>query len=120
MPAPKQHHRLVATALQAAVIAAVSGGLQAAQAQTGPTPQPKAIKGKEKCYGVAKAGENGCQAVSGSHTCGGCSSADYRGEDWKWVPSGTCLSMGGQLQAFDGYGALGTATSTATPIPKKP
>lgn len=74
------------------------------------------FKGKEKCYGVAKAGENGCQAVSGSHTCGGCSSIDFRGEDWKWVPAGTCLSMGGQLKPFEGLGKQ----ADITPIPKKP
>ncbi|MBL8642987.1 MAG: DUF2282 domain-containing protein [Rhodospirillaceae bacterium] len=83
-------------------------------------PQPKFINGKEKCYGVAKAGENGCQALSGSHTCGGCSSADYRGEDWKWVPTGTCVSMGGQLQAFEGVNKVAATAAAATPVPKKP
>ncbi|MBL8630065.1 MAG: DUF2282 domain-containing protein, partial [Rhodospirillaceae bacterium] len=57
---------------------------------------------------------NGCQALSGSHTCGGCSSADFRGEDWKWVPSGTCLTLGGQLQPFEGFSAL----AVSTPRPK--
>lgn len=77
--------------------------------------QAKAAKGKEKCYGVAKAGENGCQSLSGAHTCGGCSLADYSGENWKWVPMGTCLQMGGQMQSFEGLGKL----ASMTPQPKQ-
>ena len=76
--------------------------------------QPKAAKGKEKCYGVAKAGENGCQSASGAHTCGGCSLVDYSGENWKWVPMGTCLQMGGAMQSFDGFSKL----ASMTPQPK--
>jgi uncharacterized membrane protein len=74
----------------------------------------KTAKGKEKCYGVAKAGENGCQSLSGAHTCGGCSTVDYSGENWKWVSMGTCLEMGGRLQPFAGFGAL----AGMTPKPK--
>jgi uncharacterized membrane protein len=74
--------------------------------------QSKAVKGKEKCFGVAKAGENGCQSMSGAHTCGGCSLVDYSGENWKWVPMGTCMKMGGQLQSFDGFGKLAAMTPT--------
>jgi uncharacterized membrane protein len=29
------------------------------------------IPGKEKCYGIAKAGENICANLSGTHTCAG-------------------------------------------------
>ncbi|WP_298493840.1 DUF2282 domain-containing protein [uncultured Maritimibacter sp.] len=43
----------------------------------------------EKCYGVAKAGENGCAAGPGT-TCAGTSKVDYQGNAWSLVPAGTC------------------------------
>jgi len=107
MTSRRLHDHIVATVLTTALVAAAA----VARAED---PEAKAVKGKEKCYGVAKAGENGCQSHSGSHTCGGCSAADYRGEDWKWVPSGTCVTMGGQLQPFDGFGKM----ASMTPVPK--
>jgi uncharacterized membrane protein len=33
-------------------------------------------KGKEKCYGIAKAGQNDCANLSGSHSCAGQSKVD--------------------------------------------
>lgn len=47
---------------------------------------------KEKCYGVAKAGENDCKAGAGTD-CAGTSKVDYQGNFWKLVPKGTCLTM---------------------------
>lgn len=48
------------------------------------------IKGeKERCYGVAKAGQNDCAAGPGT-TCAGTSKADYQGNAWKYVAKGTC------------------------------
>jgi uncharacterized membrane protein len=47
---------------------------------------------QEKCYGVAKAGENDCKAGEGT-TCAGTSKLDYQGNSWKLVPKGTCLTM---------------------------
>lgn len=48
------------------------------------------IKGeKEKCYGIAKAGQNDCAAGPGT-TCAGSSKADYQGSAWKYVAKGTC------------------------------
>jgi uncharacterized membrane protein len=50
---------------------------------------------KEKCYGIAKAGQNDCANLSGSHSCAGQSKlSDDKGE-WKYVPAGTCNSMKG-------------------------
>ncbi|MBV7378229.1 DUF2282 domain-containing protein [Maritimibacter dapengensis] len=43
----------------------------------------------EKCYGISKAGENGCAAGPGT-TCAGTSSVDYQGNAWVLVPAGTC------------------------------
>jgi uncharacterized membrane protein len=47
---------------------------------------------KEKCYGVAKAGENDCKAGEGT-TCAGTSKIDYQGNSWSLVPKGTCETM---------------------------
>lgn len=49
-------------------------------------------KGQEKCYGVAKAGQNDCAAGAGT-TCSGTSTVDYQGNAWKLVPKGTCETM---------------------------
>jgi uncharacterized membrane protein len=48
--------------------------------------------GKEKCFGVAKAGANDCAAGAGT-TCAGTSTVDYQGNSWKYVEKGTCVSM---------------------------
>ncbi len=47
---------------------------------------------KEKCYGVAMAGENDCAAGPGT-TCAGTSTVDYQGNSFKLVPAGECLTM---------------------------
>lgn len=46
----------------------------------------------EKCFGVALAGQNDCAAGEGT-TCAGTSKVDYQGNAWKYVPTGTCLTM---------------------------
>jgi len=47
---------------------------------------------KEKCYGVALAGQNDCAAGAGT-TCAGTSKVDYQGNAFKAVPAGTCASI---------------------------
>jgi len=44
---------------------------------------------KEKCYGVSKAGKNGCAAGPGT-SCAGTSTVDYQGNAWSLVAKGTC------------------------------
>ena len=56
-------------------------------------------KGKEKCFGIAKAGQNDCANLSGSHSCAGLSKADNGPEDWKYVAKGTCKGMKGLSEA---------------------
>lgn len=61
----------------------------------------------EKCFGVAKAGQNGCAAGPGT-SCAGSSKKDFAGNAWKQVPKGTCTTLvsahsqtgHGQLLAF--------------------
>ena len=51
---------------------------------------------KEKCYGVAKAGQNDCGTAT--HTCAGKAKKDNAPDEWKLVPKGTCEKMGGKSQ----------------------
>ena len=65
--------------------------------------QPAAAADKtpmEKCYGVAKAGENDCAAGPGT-SCAGTSTADWQGNAWKYVEAGDCVPMGGSLTAVE-------------------
>ena len=52
---------------------------------------------KDKCYGVAKAGQNDCASASGSHSCAGTATKDKDPGDWKYVEKGTCEKMGGMM-----------------------
>ncbi len=54
---------------------------------------------KEKCYGIAKAGENHCASADGSHSCAGKAAADNDANEWKYVAKGECEGMGGALKA---------------------
>jgi uncharacterized membrane protein len=74
----------------AAVLALMAGVAHAAdQAQD---QGADAAQAKEKCYGVAKAGENDCMAGPGT-SCAGTSKVDYDGKAWKEVPKGTCVTI---------------------------
>jgi len=53
-------------------------------------------KGKEKCYGIAKAGSNDCASLSGSHSCAGLSKSAMAVDDWNYVAKGTCAKLGGK------------------------
>ena len=61
---------------------------------------PAAAQGKEKCYGIAQAGQNDCASFSGLHSCAGQARASNDIADWKYVAKGTCAGMKG-LSAAD-------------------
>ncbi|MDO9479873.1 MAG: DUF2282 domain-containing protein [Hydrogenophaga sp.] len=50
---------------------------------------------KEKCYGIAKAGQNDCGNLGGTHSCAGQSQVDNDKGEWKYVAAGTCKTLGG-------------------------
>ncbi len=50
-----------------------------------------------KCYGVAKAGKNGCAAPG--HACAGQSTRDNSPSDWVQMAKASCEQMGGKLSA---------------------
>jgi uncharacterized membrane protein len=56
---------------------------------------PAAAQEKEKCYGIAKAGQNDCANLAGTHSCAGQSKVDMDKGEWKYVAKGTCKSMKG-------------------------
>ena len=78
--------RLIASSALASVLA--MGLLSAAHAAD--------EKGKEKCYGVAKAGSNDCANLSGTHSCAGQSKHAMGADEWNSVAKGTCAQMGGK------------------------
>jgi len=83
------NQRLIASSALASILALGVVGNAAAQEGS-----------KEKCYGVAKAGQNDCANLSGSHSCAGQSKTDNDAAEWKYVAKGSCASMGG-LNAAD-------------------
>ena len=62
-----------------------------------PTAHAADPKGMEKCFGVAKAGQNDCGSNKTAHACAGQSKMDNDPHDFKFVKTGTCASMGGSL-----------------------
>lgn len=65
-------------------------GATAAAAQERPAAAQE--NAMEKCYGVARAGQNDCAAGPGT-TCAGTSTRDYQGNAWKLVAKGTCATI---------------------------
>jgi uncharacterized membrane protein len=63
-------------------------------------------KAKEKCFGIAKAGQNDCANLSGSHSCAGQSKTDADAGEWKYVAKGTCAELKG-LSADEAKKKLG-------------
>jgi uncharacterized membrane protein len=67
----------------------------AAQAQPAAPDAPR-----EKCYGIAKAGQNDCGTAR--HSCAGQAKKDNAPDDWKYVPKGTCEKVGGKSASSGG------------------
>jgi uncharacterized membrane protein len=83
---------------QSTIHAAIAGILALGVASTAlaqpVTPQP----GQEKCYGIAKAGQNDCGTAK--HACAGLGAkTDNDKAEWKYVAKGTCEKAGGTTVA---------------------
>jgi uncharacterized membrane protein len=76
---------LLATALATVCLAGI-GNAQAAD-----------TAGKDKCFGISKAGQNDCASVNGVHSCAGQSKKDMDPTEWKYVAKGTCQKAGGSM-----------------------
>ena len=85
---------VLALALGSALTLTVSDA-RAAEGASGP---------REKCYGVALAGENDCAAGPGT-SCAGTSKVDYQADAWKLVPKGTCTEIRSETSPT-GHGQL--------------
>ena len=60
---------------------------------------------KEKCYGIVKAGKNGCGSADGKHSCEGQATIDGSGQEWIALPKGACEKIvGGSTTPFQGTG----------------
>lgn len=57
--------------------------------------EPSYAGGKEKCYGIAKAGQNDCSNLAGTHSCAAQSTVDNDIGEYKVVEAGTCKALGG-------------------------
>lgn len=79
--------RALTTAMLATVVASSLSNIQ-----------PVFAAGKEKCYGIAKAGQNHCANLAGTHSCAAQSTVDYDIGEYKVVEAGTCKSLGGYSQ----------------------
>ena len=56
---------------------------------------PAMAQEKDKCFGIAKMGQNDCANLAGTHDCSGKSKVDMDAGDWKYVAKGTCKDMKG-------------------------
>lgn len=77
------------------IAAAVAGIFAMGVAAGAAAAEPKNM---EKCFGVAKAGKNDCGSNKTAHSCAGQSKVDNDPNDFKYVKTGTCTTMGGSLK----------------------
>lgn len=77
--------------LVCSALAAAATLIAAVPASAGPAAQPEFSF--EKCYGVARAGQNDCQTAT--HSCAGTATADAQGNSWIYLPAGTCARIVG-------------------------
>jgi uncharacterized membrane protein len=77
---------------QRAIVAAAAASLLSLSFVAAPA---HAAEEKEKCFGIAKAGQNDCSSVSGAHSCAGQSKLDMDKMEWKYVAKGTCKQLKG-------------------------
>lgn len=80
------------TPIRAAVAALLAAGL----ALPAIAHDQAATPATEKCYGVAKAGQNDCGTAK--HGCATLSTVDRDPSDWKMVAKGTCEKLGGKVE----------------------
>ncbi len=78
----------------AGLLLVASTGLQAQGADA--KKEATADSKTEKCFGIAKAGENHCNTKV--HTCAGKSKVDFAADEWKEVATGTCNKLGGKTR----------------------
>jgi uncharacterized membrane protein len=78
------------------ISSAVAGLLAAAPLVASADEVPAPPSGNETCYGVAEAGKNDC--ATAKHACAGSAQVSKAPEDFKFVPKGSCETLGGKLK----------------------
>ena len=78
---------------QRTVITAAAASLMSLAMLSSPALAQNAAK--EKCFGIAKAGQNDCANLAGTHSCAGQSKVDNDKGERKYVAAGTCKQMSG-------------------------
>lgn len=94
-----------ASLIAAASLAACSGSnpdpaAGGTSAKSESAAQTTEVAAKEKCFGIALAGQNDCAAGPGT-SCAGTSTVDYQGNAWKYVDKDACETQGGSLTAVE-------------------
>jgi len=78
-------------AINAGVILAVAGAMLAAVAAS--VRDGKDAGERERCYGIARAGQNDC--ANAVHSCAKQAKSDSDQREWIAVPKGTCARLAG-------------------------
>ena len=81
--------------IQAALASVFALGFAASAIAADPPGPAKPTAGQEKCYGIAKAGQNDCGTAK--HACAAQGAkVDKDPTEWKYVAKGTCEQVGGK------------------------
>jgi uncharacterized membrane protein len=83
----KDQHKLITTAITTLFALGITSSMGSANAED-----------MEKCFGVAKAGQNACNTNKSKHACAGHSKIDSDPNDFIPLPKGSCLKIGGKLE----------------------
>ena len=91
MASKKMTNTVLAGAVAMAAVGGAIVGLSSTEAHA-------LAKGKEKCYGVVKAGKNDCGNAAKTHSCAGHAATDGDSGEWLALPTGVCEKLvGGSL-----------------------
>jgi len=82
-------------AINAGALLAVAGAMLAAVA-TSVRHDGKAVGERERCYGIARTGQNDC--ANAVHSCAKQAKTDSDQREWIAVPQGTCARLAGSAQ----------------------
>jgi uncharacterized membrane protein len=78
------------------ILSSAIAGLVALSSLSGSVVAQEKKEAKEKCFGIAKKGQNDCGTAK--HACAGQSTVDNQADEWKFVAKGSCEKMGGKLK----------------------
>lgn len=96
MSEPKSHRVGNALVLGSAVLVALAAVQRFTHALPGSSTE--FTLQRERCYGVARAGQNDCG--TSQHACAGRATRDESADEWLSLPAGTCVRIvGGHLKS---------------------